>query len=129
MADCNDSDRPGEADETMIAVAAAVGQRPVRAEVGAAAAAGCTSPEPSVAAVGGICARYCPDRCQGQQNEASRTIPAAAAAGVDCDSDGGVVCCCCCVVTSWKRSVMRSKRTIAASSCSRDRSIGPRCCS
>lgn len=43
----------------------------------------------------------------------------------DCGSDGGVVC----VVTSWKRLVMRSKWTIVATSCNRDRWIAPKYCS
>lgn len=122
MADCIDSGRslPGEVGELI-----AVERQPGRVVAGAAAEAACTLPETSAAVADGICSRCCPDKCQDHQScSAYRTNHAVAAAEkIDCNSDGGVVC----VVTNSKMSVMRSKRTIAASNCSQDQSNVPRC--
>lgn len=123
-ADCSDSDQP-LSDEVgeLIAVAVAVEQLPVRVVAVAAVEAACTSPEPSVAVADEICSQCCPDRYQDHQSYLAFRTNHAAVEKIDCNSDGGVVC----VVTSWKKLVMRSKRTIAASNCSQDQSNVPRC--
>lgn len=87
VASCSDwqrQHRRGEADET---VAELPGRAAAEAEVVVESTA---VPEaaPSSVVVDGICARYCPGRCQGQLSySASRMRPVAAV--TDCDSGGG----------------------------------------
>lgn len=69
-----------------------------------------------------ICSRCSPDMYQDHRSCLAFHKNHAAVEKIDCNSDGGVVC----VVKNWKKSVMRSKRTIAASNCSQDQSNVPR---
>lgn len=120
-ADCSDLDRSlaGEVGEL---IAVAVEQLPIRVVAVAAVEAACTLPEPSAVVADEICSRCSPDRCQDHQSCSAYRKNHAAVEKIDCNSDGGVVC----VVKSWKKSVMRLKRTIVASNCSQDQSNGPR---
>lgn len=120
--DCSDFD-PSLSDEVDELIAAAVEPLPVRVVAVAAVEAACTLPEPLAAVADEICSRCCPDRYQDHRNCLAFRTNHAAVEKIDCNSDGGVVC----VVTSWKKSVRRSKRTIAASNCSQGQSNVPRC--